>query len=373
MLRRRADVRFEVDFRGETVIIEDKPDLHKVYIEINNTCNLNCKMCYRRSWKDPLGFMKEEVFEKLCSDLKAFPEIREVVVGGIGEPTFHPMFKEWITRLVKRGWYVKVTTNGTLINDDLAELLVSLPVGEVIISVDSPEEDVFADIRGISLSTVFDATRRLIQKRKERSQAFPRVFWEMVIMKENVHLIEKEIQKAAEFGVSGLILSNIIPFAEEVKNDPIYPLTYEEALALKDKLYLWSVRYGVKLEIPEFTIKSERYCPFVLDHATVIGWDGEVLPCYRLSHTYTEWVIGEPVEVQRYSFGNIMNESLYDIWNKPEYRLFRLKVKTNQVPDCATCDFKGKCLLMESTWSDCWGNMPSCAACLWYHRFALCP
>jgi len=367
------NVEFVVEFRGEELVLAPKPDMKKIYIEFNNTCNLSCKMCYRQTWKDPLGNMSDEVFDKLMEDLKAFPELSTVVVGGIGEPTYHPRFKEWIRRLSERGYYIKVTTNGTMINDEMAEFLVSLNIGEIIISVDSPEEDVFADIRGISLSTVFDATRRLVEYRRKASKVFPRVLWEMVIMKENFDLVEEEIRKAGEFHISGLILSNVIPFSESVKNEPIYPLLPGDARKLKDKIYLWSTRYGVKVELPEFTVKSERYCPFALDKATVIGWDGEVLPCYRLSHSYTEWIFGEPVQVERHSFGNIMEEDLYDIWNKPEYRLFRFKVNTYQVPDCATCDLKGRCELMRTTWSDCWGNTPSCSSCLWYHRFSLCP
>ncbi|MBU4405034.1 MAG: radical SAM protein [Acidobacteria bacterium] len=57
-------------------------------IEINNFCNLNCRMCNSNQAKRPRGFMTPEVFECLVKQLKA-AGIQRTALHTIGEPLLH--------------------------------------------------------------------------------------------------------------------------------------------------------------------------------------------------------------------------------------------------------------------------------------------
>ena len=124
--------------------------LQKLYIELTDNCNLNCKMCYRRSWGNAFGDMKNEVLQKLVNEIKEQDEIKEIVIGGIGEPTLAKNFKNALVLL--KDYSITVTTNGTLINEELAEYLIQY-VDNITVSIDGTP-DTFQEIRGIDLRLV---------------------------------------------------------------------------------------------------------------------------------------------------------------------------------------------------------------------------
>jgi len=61
----------------------------------------------------------------------------EVIIGGIGEPLMHQLWKNVVKELKNAYKRVTITTNGTLINREVAEFLVDQRVDEVYISVES--------------------------------------------------------------------------------------------------------------------------------------------------------------------------------------------------------------------------------------------
>lgn len=86
--------------------------LKKLYLELTDKCNLNCKMCYRKSWEQNFCDMKDDLLIKLVNELKTHTKLKEIVIGGIGEPTFSKNFKMALELL--KDYKLTVTTNGTL-------------------------------------------------------------------------------------------------------------------------------------------------------------------------------------------------------------------------------------------------------------------
>lgn len=138
--------KIELSYGDYTVIIPKKPDLKKVYIEITNKCNLNCKMCFRRFWKDPLGEMDFERFKEILEQLKEFPLLETVYLGGIGEPTIHPDFVKVIKLIKKAGYRLEFGTNGTQLAN-YANDLINYGVDKIMVSIDAPDPAIYRDIR----------------------------------------------------------------------------------------------------------------------------------------------------------------------------------------------------------------------------------
>ncbi|MEM0151284.1 MAG: SPASM domain-containing protein, partial [Thermoplasmata archaeon] len=102
--------------------------------------------------------------------------------------------------------------------------------------------------------------------------------------------------------------------------------------------------------------------------------DGEVIPCYRFLHEYPEFIFKRKKIVKRFSFGNIKEKSLMEVWESIEYRKFRWIVKSSLYPSCIDCVFsRNGCHFVGDTTIDCEGNSPSCGDCLWSRRLILCP
>jgi hypothetical protein len=87
-------------------------------------------------------------------------------------------------------------------------------------------------------------------------------------------------------------------------------------------------------------------------------------------HSYTYHIYGRRKEVSRYVLGTVGERSLADICTSEEYVSFRANVRDFRFPSCV--DLCMDCTYAQEN-SDCWGNNPSCADCLWAQGILHCP
>jgi tungsten cofactor oxidoreducase radical SAM maturase len=346
-------------------------DLRKVYIEITSKCNLNCKMCFRRFWHDKVMEMPFNSYLKILDQLKEFHNLEMVYLGGIGEPFVHSQIIEIIRRTKDLGVRVEFETNGTLLNR-YAEDIVRLGVDNIIVSIDAPNPKVYEDIRGTDLNKIENNLTYLQEIKKKLNAHSPGVEIEVVAMKSNVKLLPDILPLASKLGATSIIISNIMPFSEELSGEVLYDKSFDYNSFI-DKMNDQARKYKLKILFPKFELAPEKKCQFIEQNATVIRSDGEVAPCYRLLHSYTEYILGREKQVKAYSFGNVFRDSLFNIWNSKEYKTFRFSVKNSLFPLCALCPLKFTCDLVKTTDSDCFGNAPSCGDCLWASGIIQCP
>lgn len=84
----------------------------KIYLEITNSCNLNCKFCPQNNRIKK--FLEIDKFKYLLDSLKGYTKYLYLHV--MGEPLLHPKINEFID-LASKQYYVNITTNGYLINN----------------------------------------------------------------------------------------------------------------------------------------------------------------------------------------------------------------------------------------------------------------
>lgn len=359
-------------FKDYTVSIEDNRNIKKVYIEITTFCNLNCKMCFRRFWKDKLRELSIEEYELILNNLKDFDKLETVYLGGIGEPLVHPNIIDFITKAKEKGYRVEFGTNGTLLNKYASEI-VKLGVDKIIVSIDAPDKEIYRDIRGTDFSKVEDNVLYLQETKKSLNRTKPEVWIEVVLMKSNLSTIENIFPLAEKLGVVNILISNLMPFSKELSKEILYDgINFNEEEFI-DKINTQVGKYRLKVTFPKFKLLTERRCQFIENDATVIGVDLGVYPCYRLLHTYTEYIFGREKIAYKYSFGSLKEKSLFEIWNSEDYKRFRFNVKNALFPSCTDCPLQNSCDFCLDSNSDCFGNTPSCADCLWYRGIIHCP
>lgn len=111
----------------------------KVYIEITNSCNLNCEFCIHS--KDRKRFLSEEQFKIILNKLKG--KTKFLYFHILGEPLLHPKINEFITLASNKGFFVNITTNGYLIKN------LKEPVRQINISLHSFDNSQKKNIRRI--------------------------------------------------------------------------------------------------------------------------------------------------------------------------------------------------------------------------------
>jgi Fe-coproporphyrin III synthase len=376
-LKRRhlsENLEFWLDAReGDLILHPCVPDVEKLYIEATTKCNLHCRTCIRNIWDDPQAIMSMETFQHLMDSLQTLPSLNRVTFSGFGESLTHPHILDMIEMLSRCEIPITIATNGLLLNRDMVSEIVRLGVDRMMISIDGGKPDTFEEIRGAMLSQIIENIQYLNDAKQKFHSLYPSIGIEFVAMRSNVAELEQVSQLASQMNISRILVSHVLPYTEELMNEvlygyePIPPLKTNSWALRADAWVMWA-----STELPRMHWGAVRRCRFVQDHAMVIGWDGAISPCYALSHNYQYFAIdGIKKKVNRYSFGNVNEHTLTDIWMSEDYARFRSEVKNYDFPSCPNCDLRENCDLRKQN-NACWGWNPSCADCLWAQDIVRC-
>ncbi len=370
-----AQMEFWLDEReGDLILHPRLPDARKLYVEATTACNLECRTCIRNTWGDPLQPMRWSTFQNITASLDGLPNLERVVFTSFGEPLTHPRLVDMIAAMRRRNLAVTVGSNGLLLKPEIAAEFIRLGVDRLMISIDGGKPETYEGVRGAMLSQVIENIQKLNELKHAMHAVFPSVGVEFVIMQSNAAELDELARLAARLNVSRLLVSNVLPYTEDMRAETLYG--YEPVQPFKttgwalraDAWVMWA-----NVELPRMHWGAERRCRFVQDKAIVVGWDGEVSPCYALSHNYSYFAIdGCQKQVQRYTFGNVNRQPLAEIWMSEDYVRYRSAVRSYHFPSCPDCDLRETCDLRKNN-EGCWGWNPSCADCLWAQDIVRCP
>lgn len=121
-----------------------------VWWDITTKCNLKCKYCYSSSgFIDPNELTTNEV-KNIIYQLNDLGIFYIFFLGG--EPLLKKDFFDIIRLCDDLGITTMITTNGTLVTDDVARKLYKLNVGIIRISMDSCNEKIHNKMRGTEFS-----------------------------------------------------------------------------------------------------------------------------------------------------------------------------------------------------------------------------
>jgi len=274
---------------------------------------------------------------------------RPVLVLSGGEPLIRPDIFEIAAHAVGRGLPVALATNGTLVDESMAEKIVSSGVRRVSISFDgaTPEvHDAFRMLPGSFEKAV--AGFRALKARSVSMQV------NCTVARHNEHQLEQVVELARNLGADALHFFMLVPVGcgvEINENQQLTPERYEEVLN-------WI--YDQTLAHPELQLKATcapHYFRVVYQrggdkqlkqraeahgehgmHAMTRGClagsavcfvshNGEVFPCGYL-----------PV-----SAGNVRETPLEKIWK--EAHLFQVLRDTGNLKGkCGLCEYKKVCM-----------------------------
>lgn len=133
-----------------------KKRFRKIYVEITNVCNLNCKFCPKDNREKT--FMPVDKFAEIINKIKEYTDIISLHIKG--EPLIHKNLGEFLSICDKNGVMVNLTTNGTLLKEKLDILLGHKSLRQINISVHSITQN--ANMNNIDyLNNVFAAVSKL--------------------------------------------------------------------------------------------------------------------------------------------------------------------------------------------------------------------
>jgi radical SAM protein with 4Fe4S-binding SPASM domain len=221
---------------------------------LTNACNLKCKHCYQRAGTPAPDELTLEEKRKVVNEL-ADAGVVSIAFSG-GEPLMHPDFFPIVAEARKRGMFVAVATNGTMIDEKMAQRLKDGGVGYVEISLDSTRPELHDDFRGVPGSW-----KRTIEGIKNCVKVGLYTVMATTVTRLNVAEVPNLIRMAKRLGVKRFTHFNFIPAgrAREILDLDLSPMEREELLKL---LYQESKTIGI-----ECLSTSPQYARVVLQNS----------------------------------------------------------------------------------------------------------
>ena len=324
-------------------ILGPDPRFMHLEMDITSRCNIRCVMCYHSF--DEYAHSKAvlfpvETFDALAGAL--LPRAHTLTLSLGSEPTTSPYFVP-ILRSAARHGVPNLTffTNGTLLHAETIAAIIETNVTEICVSVDGATAATYEAIRrGASFDQVIGNVRRLIAARAARGRPGPRVRFDVVMMKRNVHELPALVELAVSLGVDAINFFHMVVY-EGLRTD-------EQSLRRHQDLSdLWLGRAIARAQALGLPISShprrfdeERassapaasphaatpYCMYPFFHVSMNS-GGHILAC-PFSH-------GEP------PFGTMGPETTFEaIWLGSKFSELRRRILESDPPAmCRRCSY----------------------------------
>jgi SynChlorMet cassette radical SAM/SPASM protein ScmF len=317
------------------------PPLTSLYMYIAGSCNLACRHC----WIEPDfqadnkngKFLKLEYLKKAIKEAKPLG-LQTVKLTG-GEPMLHPQFREIVKHIESQKIGMIMETNGTLIDDEMAQFLKSKKFFKFIsVSIDGAKPETHDKLRGVKGS--FEKAVSGI-KSLDKVGFHPQMI--CTLHQGNIDEIEDVITFAEQLGCGSIKFNHIQKIGRG------QDLAAKQGLGIKKIIQIYNhleseiiPKYKIQvyfdISMAFFSIskllKSSLGMCSILNVVGLLS-GGEIALC-GIGTTQPELI-----------FGHIMTDDLQRVWQKNP-KLMKLR---EQIPDqlegiCALCLHRDICLGM---------------------------
>ena len=286
-----------------------------ISFEPTTSCNLRCPECPSglRAFTRSTGMLQEDFFSNTIDQLSK--DLLYLIFYFQGEPYLNPAFLDMVKYASSKGIYTATSTNAHYLNDANARKTVESGLDRLIISIDGTTQDVYQQYRvGGKLEKVLEGARNIVRWKKELKRKTPFVFFQFLVVKPNEHQIEDVKRLAKEIGVDEVRFKTAQVY--DYENDPNQLIPSIEKYS----------RYKRNTQ-GERTVKNslENHC-WRLWHATVITWDGLVVPCCFDKDA-------------QHNLGDLKGKPFKEVWHNEKYISFRRNILQSRrnIDICANC------------------------------------
>jgi radical SAM protein with 4Fe4S-binding SPASM domain len=286
-----------------------------ISFEPTTSCNLRCPECPSglRAFTRPTGMLQNDFFRDTIDQLSK--DLLYLVFYFQGEPYLNPGFLDMVKYASGKGIYTATSTNAHYLTEENARKTVESGLARLIISIDGTTQDVYQSYRvGGKLHKVLEGARNIVKWKKELKSHTPFVFFQFLVVKPNEHQIEDIKKLAKEIGVDEV----------RFKTAQVYDYTNDPNKLIPTIQKYSRYRKNQQGDM-EFKNALHNHC-WRLWHATVISWDGLVVPCCFDKDA-------------QHTLGDLKGKSFKEVWHNDKYKRFREQVLLSRknIDICANC------------------------------------
>lgn len=306
------------------------PKLDWIQVEVSSFCDGKCIYCphteYRTDWKNML--LPVELYRNI---IPAFKNTGLIYLQGWGEPFTHPDFIDFLRLAKKAGCMAGTTTNGTLLNREKIRELVEEGLDIICFSLAGIDEKNDEIRKGTQISKVLECIKEIHRVKNNLSVDKPKVHIAYMLLKSGLHILGDLPPFLENHGISQTVISSLsFPVNREMERESILAKDHKELQDLLEQFQ--AVKNDAEKRNTElhFNIQSHlaepSLCAENVDRALFVGSNGSVSPCVMGQLPVKDdnffYFKGKKQRIECFSFGNIFDETLNNIWNKKEYKNF---------------------------------------------------
>ncbi len=273
----------------------------ELVLEINNYCNMLCKMCYRNyyTFKEKKD-MPDILLDNILTEAKEL-KIPAIRIGASAEATLRfdlPYVLKKISTMNFLDFWM--STNGSqLDNKQLLEAIIDIPLTYLCVSLDAATPETYKKIRGGDLLKIEANINEFLKARDMKNKNLPILRVSFVNMIENFHEKQMFIDKWKD-------IADIIDIQTYFENNPNAKPS-KDTLKEKGKDFQYSCKYPFK--------------------TIFIACDGELRPCSN-----TTYHVNDPIYLYK------DYQTISDYWNSSWHHDFSTRIALNKYEKmCAEC------------------------------------
>ncbi len=279
-----------------------KPLLYPIHLDIEctNYCNLECIMCPHSLMERSQGFMDEKLLRKILEESKG--KTKTIFFQHMGEPLMHLQYFQLLQQIKSSNIWVGVSTNCMMLTVARSQQLFAMGVDHLTLCLDSLNKESFERIRKrADFDKVIENIETCIALRHSMNECSTYIVVQMIEMDENKNERERflEIYNKKLRGIGKAVVKPFDSFAGLIQKETVQFLRPYECT--------------------------------MLNYSMSIYWNGDVVIC---CHDYDE----------RTKVGNVLEQSIEEIWNSQKYNEYRRMHKDKDFSNlylCRLCEWGG--------------------------------
>jgi len=242
----------------------------------------------RRNLKRPVSFLSVDNFKKILDS----GNFRYVGLHGWGESLLNKQLFEMVEYAESKGVFTNLTTNGTLLQENIDNVLNS-GLREIAFGVYDNE----------LLSKVMPQIEKLIQEKRKQNFKRPKTYLDITVYDGNLEQIPELVKLAPELGIDAVILHRLFNIH---KVDPSVKYISEgEEEYLFAELRRSASSFTAELHLPP----KHSYPCRIVKRSIFVTVEGKVTPCTYLP----DLQLGDALEQ---GISNVMHSDAYTAFVK---------------------------------------------------------
>lgn len=303
----------------------------KIFVEISSYCNLKCMMCpFDKIHENSPKNMSSDTFKKILPLIKLIPIVQ---LSGLGEPLLNDNLISFIKLIRQENPIAEIilTTNGTLLTEQISRELIKLKISRITISIDGANAETVENIRrNLNFSQLLENVRNLQRLKKENYTSLPMIRANYVVGYGNYEELADFVKLACDLEIKEIFLLECQ--SSSYKDNFLNNIKRDNGKILKEALEL-AERANIKFILPS-GLKNRCLWPY----CSLIVEDGRIFPCPYLMPDRQIYIEGSEARMPTVSFGNINEHNFITIWNSKKFRDFRKRCRKGEFSKyCTAC------------------------------------